>query len=241
MSQIREQNRETNELPRLATLNAMSLAGVLALALAIGPVALGAPTSPNPLVRGADATLGAEDTTLATSGGVHSTSAGKHRTFGIYGKPIPVPKPKPITDPAAKPTTGKVDEKKPSERYSRSGPKEAVYTGTQLPDGGVAQAEALVPVDPCIQTLIFDDCNGNGISDGCDLMVGHEDADANGVIDTCQFALGDLDLDHMVGPRDLAMVLVRWDSLDSDRDPNGDGVINGADIAIILSNWTLDS
>lgn len=231
MSQIHEHTLGTHELARTATLNLMSAASALALAIAIGPVALAAPTSPNPLVRGVDDSASAEDTVVGNPGGVHSTSAGKHRTFGILAKPLPKPKPNPDF----------IDKPKPVDSDRRGEEKQPVHTGTALPKSGQAQATAAVPVDPCIQTLVFDDCNSNGVSDGCDLSAGFEDADGNGVIDTCQFALGDLDLDHAVDARDLAMLLVRWETIDSDRDPNGDGIINGADLAIILSNWSLDS
>ncbi|MFO0872776.1 MAG: hypothetical protein U0575_02230 [Phycisphaerales bacterium] len=49
----------------------------------------------------------------------------------------------------------------------------------------------------------------------------------------------DLDCDGLVGPSDLAEVLSVWGQCGPAADINGDGAINGADIGVRLSKWTV--
>jgi hypothetical protein len=63
------------------------------------------------------------------------------------------------------------------------------------------------------------------------------DANEDGILDHCQFAAGDLDLDGVVGAKDLVLVLNDWGT--EGHDANGDGIVDGFDLAAILSNWTL--
>lgn len=53
--------------------------------------------------------------------------------------------------------------------------------------------------------------------------------------------LGDIDGDGTVNGADLAELLARWNSDDELADMNGDGVVNGADIADLLSNFNASS
>ena len=48
---------------------------------------------------------------------------------------------------------------------------------------------------------------------------------------------GDIDGDGNVDGVDLALLLSAWGSTSSDADVNGDGIVNGMDLSIILSNW----
>ncbi len=49
--------------------------------------------------------------------------------------------------------------------------------------------------------------------------------------------LGDIDGDGLVNGADLAQLLARWETDDEIADMNGDGVVNGADIADLLANF----
>ncbi len=48
---------------------------------------------------------------------------------------------------------------------------------------------------------------------------------------------GDLNDDGIVNAADLAMLLAEWGSSNGAADINGDGVVNAADLAIMLANW----
>jgi len=83
-----------------------------------------------------------------------------------------------------------------------------------------------------------DDCDGNGVPDSCDIAGGDEDKNSNGVIDACELARGDLNLDGVVNGADLALLLSIWGSSNPPTgDLNGDGSVGGADLTILLSNW----
>lgn len=49
---------------------------------------------------------------------------------------------------------------------------------------------------------------------------------------------GDLNGDGVVNGADLSILLAAWGSSDPLADLNGDGVVNGADLAMLLSDWT---
>ena len=60
----------------------------------------------------------------------------------------------------------------------------------------------------------------------------------DGVLDDCEFARGDFDLDGTVGGADLAVLLSLWSVTNAPfGDLDGDGQIGGADLAILLGNW----
>ncbi|HAW95521.1 MAG TPA: hypothetical protein DCX60_04525, partial [Phycisphaerales bacterium] len=48
---------------------------------------------------------------------------------------------------------------------------------------------------------------------------------------------GDINGDGNVDGVDLALLLSAWGATSSDADVNGDGIVNGMDLSIILSNW----
>jgi len=95
--------------------------------------------------------------------------------------------------------------------------------------------------DECDISSGFDhDCNANGRLDGCDITAGAEDDNANGYPDPCELDRGDLNLDGIVGGADLAIMLSYWGGVGYPiGDCNHDGIIEGADLAILLSNWAM--
>ncbi|MGA0173485.1 MAG: GC-type dockerin domain-anchored protein, partial [Phycisphaerales bacterium] len=55
----------------------------------------------------------------------------------------------------------------------------------------------------------------------------------------CQDGIpGDLNVDGVVNGADLSILLSAWGTADPVADINGDGVVNGADLSTLLSNWT---
>jgi hypothetical protein len=79
------------------------------------------------------------------------------------------------------------------------------------------------------------DCNGNHIPDLCEIAHDPDlDADQDGLLDSCACPY-DLNGDGAVNGGDLALVLAGWNGTEPDL--NGDGVVAGADLAIILAMW----
>jgi hypothetical protein len=65
------------------------------------------------------------------------------------------------------------------------------------------------------------------------------DHDGDFRIDSC-FCPADIDENALVDGVDLAIVLSRWGTLPTDyprADTNGDGTVDGSDLAILLSGW----
>jgi hypothetical protein len=91
-------------------------------------------------------------------------------------------------------------------------------------------------------TLLFDrtrDCDENGQPDGLDLATGAgADLDGDGVLDACQCA-GDLFEDGVVNGIDLGVILSQWGPAPTGTvgDINRDGVVNGADLGVIVAGW----
>lgn len=89
------------------------------------------------------------------------------------------------------------------------------------------------------------DCNENGILDVCDIGDGNfVDASGDGILDICQCDLhpeaccpGDLDGDGMVAGADLSIVLGAWGTDDPVADLDGDGLVSGTDLAMVLGAW----
>lgn len=118
-------------------------------------------------------------------------------------------------------------------------------------------ATRLTPDDPCsvadvdgdgdvdlTDVLAFDvaypgpatDCNGNGIPDIADIVVGTSlDADLDGLPDECPPCPADLNVDGDVDGADLAILIGSWGS--SNYDLTGDGIVDGADLTIVLGSW----
>jgi hypothetical protein len=67
---------------------------------------------------------------------------------------------------------------------------------------------------------------------------GAADVDRDGHFDACERAVGDGNLDGIVGPEDLTMLLGAWGT---NGVPFGDldlsGIVAASDLAVILTNW----
>ena len=105
-----------------------------------------------------------------------------------------------------------------------------------LADGGAYGRPDGIP-DEC---EALDDCNNNGISDGCEFEAGTQvDLNWNGIPDDCEETPceGDVNGDGQVEGADLSFILGNWGSSVAEYDLNGDGTVNGADLTIILGAW----
>lgn len=83
------------------------------------------------------------------------------------------------------------------------------------------------------------DCNQNLVPDSCDLLSGYStDLDHDGIPDECGCP-PDMNGDHLVNGADLGIVLAFWGPASTfpRADINRDGAVNGADLSIILSSW----
>ena len=86
------------------------------------------------------------------------------------------------------------------------------------------------------------DCDNNGTSDGCELESGSQvDLDWNGVPDDCESepCPADTNGDGSVDGTDLATVLGFWGGNDPVADINGDDLVDGTDLSLILGAWGL--
>lgn len=83
-----------------------------------------------------------------------------------------------------------------------------------------------------------DDCNQNGFPDTCEIASGKADTNGDGVLDSCQ-CFGDLDANGVVNGADLATLLSNWGSQPQNgaADIDGSGLVDGADLTFLLSNW----
>jgi len=89
------------------------------------------------------------------------------------------------------------------------------------------------------------DCDQNGLVDYGEIVRGEKtDANANGVPDCCESPAGccpcDIDGDGAVNGIDLAIVLARWGGPAKDypkADGDGNGIVDGADLALVLGAW----
>ncbi len=65
------------------------------------------------------------------------------------------------------------------------------------------------------------------------------DSNGNGTADACELHPGDLNGDQLVNGQDLAILLSAWNSTSGGpADINHDMIVNGVDLAILLSDWT---
>ncbi|MDI9404964.1 MAG: hypothetical protein QM516_13940, partial [Limnohabitans sp.] len=82
------------------------------------------------------------------------------------------------------------------------------------------------------------DCNANAINDAVEIAGGAADVDGDGRLDACERAAGDGNLDGIIGPEDLTMLLGAWGTSGAffgDLDLNG--TVAASDLAVILANW----
>lgn len=88
------------------------------------------------------------------------------------------------------------------------------------------------------------DCNINGVLDSCEIAGGWvPDTNGNGVIDSCESLLvpcdPDFDGSGVVNGADLGVLLGAWGPVSAGAavDLNSDGVVNGADLGTLLGAW----
>jgi hypothetical protein len=82
------------------------------------------------------------------------------------------------------------------------------------------------------------DCNENGAIDVCDITAGAADVNRDEVPDECQ-CIADLNQDGIVAGADLAILLSFWGPVTvfPDADINADGAVDAADLTIVLASW----
>jgi hypothetical protein len=83
------------------------------------------------------------------------------------------------------------------------------------------------------------DCDANGEPDLCEIQLGAPDVDNDNRLDICEYARCDFDLNNAVNANDLAFMLSVWGSNSAIADVSGDGIVGGADLAVLLTNWGL--
>ena len=90
------------------------------------------------------------------------------------------------------------------------------------------------------------DCNGDGIVDYGQIRAGQlADANNNNIPDCCEQGVScspcaaDIVRDGVVNGIDLAAVLTNWGTAGGslNADVNQDGVVNGSDLAVVLAGW----
>jgi formylglycine-generating enzyme required for sulfatase activity len=87
------------------------------------------------------------------------------------------------------------------------------------------------------------DCNNDGIVDYGQILDGtFADVNADGVPDACQAPClpADLNNDGLVDGADLGVLLSNWGPTDGEAprpDINGNGIVDGADLGVLLANW----
>lgn len=128
-------------------------------------------------------------------------------------------------------------------------PELPLPNGSRLPMVGMAgrAAECLPPLEDFEARLagvpLEGDCDGDGRIDACMILKDPSlDSDGNGVLDVCEKdgggCDGDFDGDGHVNGTDLALVLAFWGSDSPLADCDGNGLVNGSDLAVVLANWT---
>ncbi len=85
------------------------------------------------------------------------------------------------------------------------------------------------------------DCDANLVPDECDIAAGAADDDGNGVPDACEIVPCPADItgNEVVNGADLAILLSEWGTpgLKLGADIDGSGLVDGVDLAILLSSW----
>jgi hypothetical protein len=112
--------------------------------------------------------------------------------------------------------------------------------------------ESTVPMSPLAAPFVFGitasdstDCNADGIADYGQILDGtFPDANGNGIPDCCDgggsCCPGDVASDGMVDGVDLAAVLSQWGTQGSgtfNADIDGSGLVDGGDLGIVLGGW----
>jgi hypothetical protein len=117
--------------------------------------------------------------------------------------------------------------------------------GTGQPDG--TWIDALPSPDAGLHTRsaimvwdAFEDCDSDGAPD--ELQIAKDsslDADGDGELDACNKPSPDLNGDGVVDGNDLGILLAAWGAGTGPADLNRDGAVDGNDLGMLLAAWTL--
>jgi predicted outer membrane repeat protein len=112
-----------------------------------------------------------------------------------------------------------------------------VHDAYDLSSGASRDCDGSGQPDECEFDSIID-CNGNGISDLCDVADGTSgDADGDLVPDECE-CFGDANRDGVVNVYDIIAVIIHWGEIGiQDADVNGDEIVDGGDLAAVLTGY----
>ena len=80
------------------------------------------------------------------------------------------------------------------------------------------------------------DCDQDGVADRCQIAQSGGDANGDGILDACEGIIGDFNGDGLVNGADLGVLLGGWAT--GAGDLNADGTTDGADLGVLLGNWT---
>jgi hypothetical protein len=132
-------------------------------------------------------------------------------------------------------------------RPAQAGALEAVMClgGSSEPDG--TWIDALPSPDAGAHTRSaiwvwdsFEDCDEDGTPDRLQIAKDPAlDADGDGVPDACSRPSPDLNGDGVVDGNDLGLLLSAWGPGSGPADLNRDGVVDGNDLGMLLGAWTL--
>ncbi|MEY3142052.1 MAG: Dockerin type domain [Planctomycetota bacterium] len=101
-----------------------------------------------------------------------------------------------------------------------------------------AVEEPIRPVIPVIVALTTFDCNGNGIPDGSEISAGAADWDNDQILDSCEYKIGDLNLNGVIDGADVSILLGWWGVPNPQYgDLNADGIVNALDLGILLGRF----
>ena len=113
---------------------------------------------------------------------------------------------------------------------------------TQLVNNHVNSVDAACEVLYVNELVVA--AGGSLITNGCPVYVRSatingtvDDPDAIIVVEETPPCLGDLDGNGVVNGVDLAMLLGAWGSSNAEADVSGDGTVDGVDLAIVLGAW----
>ncbi|MBC02822.1 MAG: hypothetical protein CMJ34_05910 [Phycisphaerae bacterium] len=83
-----------------------------------------------------------------------------------------------------------------------------------------------------------EDCDQDGLPDAWEIFIGfEEDLDDDGIPDDCSVVPGDLNGDGIVDGADLGLLLGAWGTA-GPGDLNGSGIVDGGDLGLLLGAWT---
>ena len=108
-----------------------------------------------------------------------------------------------------------------------------------VPAGLAGVTQIAAGASHTVTLVLFTDCNTNDQRDSYELAKGWvSDSNANGRIDTCDQAAGDLDLNGIVDPADLALLLLDFGPCpECPTDFDANDVVDTADLALLLLNF----